>query len=145
MPVIILFNLLILALLLQFDMSYSLLRSFSIVGAVQKQFRSSVLCMSSSSTTAIAKKYLLEYKYVDNMTEKRTPYRSKHLELAQKLLASKTLIAGGAFLPAVDGALFIFSGSEDDVKRFVAEDPYVTAGLVPSYTIREWAVAVGGV
>eukprot|EP01039_Chlorochromonas_danica_P007565 gene7565-8365_t len=98
-----------------------------------------------SSSSPPKKKFLLEYQYVDNMAEKRGPYRSGHLELAQKLVKEKVIIAGGAFLPKVDGALFIFEGLPEDVENFVKHDPYVQAGLVPRYTIKEWAVAVGSI
>jgi uncharacterized protein YciI len=48
-------------------------------------------------------------------------------------------------MPDVDGALFIFTGTQQDVESFVQQDPYVKAGLVPQYSIKEWAVTLGGI
>ena len=30
-----------------------------------------------------------------------------------------------------------------DVEKFAKEDPYMAAGLVPEFTVSEWAVVVG--
>lgn len=103
--------------------------------------------LSSSSSTAeeVVKTYLLEYKYVDNMVERRTPYRTGHIALAERYISEKLIVAGGAFVPKVDGAMFIFKSKRNILEAFVKEDPYVTNGLVPEYTIREWNVVVGSV
>lgn len=91
------------------------------------------------------KTYLLEYKYVDNMVERRTLYRTGHIALAERYISEKLIVAGGAFVPKVDGAMFIFKSTRSILEAFVKEDPYVTNGLVPEYTIREWNVVVGQV
>lgn len=39
-------------------------------------------------------------------------------------------------------ALFIFT-SKDAAEKFVAEDPYVSGGIVTGHTIAEWTVVVG--
>jgi|EP01040_Poterioochromonas_malhamensis_P008798 hypothetical protein len=99
--------------------------------------------MSTTSAPPVSKKYILEYHYVENMVERRTPYRADHLANAERLLQDNILIAGGAFMPHADGALFIFSSDYETVENFVQNDPYFKAGLIPKYSIREWNVVVG--
>ena len=51
----------------------------------------------------------------------------------------------GAFADPVDGAAFVFTVEDRArVEAFVAADPYVANGLVPSWRIREWTVVIGG-
>lgn len=97
----------------------------------------------SSMTTPAPKRFILEYKYVENMLERRAPFRAEHLANAEKLLKDNALIAGGAFMPNADGAMFIFQGDYEMVESFVQNDPYYKAGLIPSYSIREWSVVIG--
>ena len=74
------------------------------------------------------------------------PHRENHLAYAS---ACPELVAGGAHKDrndAVTGGLMIFkTNSPDVVDDFAKRDPYVVAGLVPSYDIQEWIVAVGEV
>jgi uncharacterized protein YciI len=93
--------------------------------------------------SSTVRKYLLEYQYVENMVERRTPHRAEHLANAEKLLNEHILIVGGAYMPNADGALFIFQSDYDTVEAFVQNDPYYKAGLIPKYTIREWNVVIG--
>eukprot|EP00597_Dinobryon_sp_UTEXLB2267_P001094 CAMPEP_0170071548 /NCGR_PEP_ID=MMETSP0019_2-20121128/9441_1 /TAXON_ID=98059 /ORGANISM="Dinobryon sp., Strain UTEXLB2267" /LENGTH=88 /DNA_ID=CAMNT_0010280139 /DNA_START=290 /DNA_END=556 /DNA_ORIENTATION=- len=82
------------------------------------------------------------------MGEKRVPFRADHIKLAEKFVASNELVAAGAFVPNLDGALFIFKGAtaEDviaSINRFVQEDPYCREGLTVTYSWKEWSVAIG--
>lgn len=89
---------------------------------------------------------MLEYIYTDNMAEKRMPHRQAHLDHANAFVQSQALIAGGALLPEVDKGYLIFRvGNAQEVEDFVRADPYVRAGLVSSWRIREWAVAIGSI
>ena len=99
----------------------------------------------SDSTAEEVKTYLLEYKYVDNMIERRTPYRAGHIAQAELYISKEMIVAGGAFMPKVDGAMFIFKSTRSALEAFVKDDPYVVNGLVPEYNIREWNVVVGRV
>jgi len=52
---------------------------------------------------------------------------------------------GGALLEPNDSALLIFQCDHvEEVERFVEKDPYVKQGLVISYNVRPWSVAIGG-
>ena len=83
---------------------------------------------------------------MENMIEKRVPVRSTHLEYANRFVADKVLIAGGALVPDVTkGVLLLRAKTLDEVEKFAVNDPYVKQGLVRKYDISEWAVAVGGI
>ena len=89
--------------------------------------------------------YLLKYKYIPDVLEKRGPFREAHLGLAKQLIADGTCISGGptaepgAEVPT--GALFIFT-TEAAAKQFVEGDPYVSNGIVTKHSIEEWNVVV---
>ena len=88
--------------------------------------------------------YILFYNYVDNIIEKRVPFREAHLALATSFVESGELLLGGAFANPADGAILIFKvGNKAQVEAFVKQDPYVQNSLVTSWNIREWSVVVG--
>jgi uncharacterized protein len=88
------------------------------------------------------KHYVLFYRYVEDMVNKRTPFREAHLKLA-KSYEGKGLLLGGALQNPIDGALLFWEGEEQTVKTFVDSDPYVKNKLVSSYEIREINIAGG--
>ena len=101
---------------------------------------------SSSSPPSASKTFLLEYSYVADILEKRTPHRPAHLALAEGLTKEGVIVAGGATGSPPSGALFIFkAASASTVEAFVKNDPYVSAGLVTAWKVKEWTVAVGSV
>ena len=91
-----------------------------------------------------ATRYVLFYDYVENVLEKRAPFRGDHLALANEYRERGELLMAGAFADPVDGAAFVFTVDDPArVEAFVAADPYVANGLVPSWRIREWTVVIG--
>ncbi len=91
-----------------------------------------------------ATRYVLFYDYVENVLEKRAPFRGDHLALANEYRERGELLMAGAFADPVDGAAFVFAVDDPArVEAFVAADPYVANGLVPSWRIREWTVVIG--
>ena len=92
-----------------------------------------------------ATRFVLLYDYVENVIEKRAPFRADHLALANQYFERGELLMAGAFADPVDGAAFIFAVDDRArVEAFVAADPYVANGLVPSWRIRAWTVVIGG-
>ncbi len=88
--------------------------------------------------------FLLFYDYVENVVQRRAPYRNEHLGLVQTYVDNGELVLAGAFSDPVDGALLVFQ--TDDGKRieeFIEKDPYVANGLVAEYRIRQWSVVAG--
>jgi uncharacterized protein YciI len=89
--------------------------------------------------------YVLLYDYVEDVLEKRHPYREAHLNLLKGLHEEGRLAMAGAWNDPVDGAVLIFVGDDDSVVRdFVEKDPYVANGLVTKWWLREWNVVIGG-
>jgi uncharacterized protein YciI len=87
--------------------------------------------------------YALEYEVVDDYVERRKPFRSEHLALAEEAARDGRLVLAGAYAPA-DGALLVFEvPSAADVEAFVQRDPYVKNGLVKRWRVREWTVVAG--
>ncbi len=90
-------------------------------------------------------RFVLLYDYVEDVVEKRAPFRADHLALANEYLERGELQMAGAFADPVDGAAFVFTVEERArVEAFVAADPYVANGLVPSWRIKPWTVVIGG-
>jgi len=88
--------------------------------------------------------FLLFYDFVPDYLEQRAAHRDKHLELAWDLQRQGVLLLAGAFADPVDGAVLLFKCDSRSVpERFAATDPYVTAGLVTRWTVREWSTVVG--
>lgn len=86
---------------------------------------------------------ILQYQYVPDILEKRAPFRAEHIAGAKAGAEEGKIVFAGAFGDQPEGALFIFKdSSEADVKSFVQADPYVKNGLVPSFTIKPYAVVV---
>lgn len=89
--------------------------------------------------------YLLFYDYVENVVERRAPFREEHLRLAGEAKARGELLMGGAFADPVDGALLLFRVDDaSTVEAFVRNDPYVKNGIVTRWRIRPWTVVVSG-
>lgn len=85
--------------------------------------------------------YILFYDYVSDMAERRAPVRAAHLEHVAQVRAAGKLLMAGAFADPLDGAALIFDvESAQEIESFVENDPYVKAGLVPNYRIRQWMV-----
>ena len=88
--------------------------------------------------------YLLFYEADGDYAERRTPFRSAHLEYARKAVARGELVLGGALANPVDGAVLLFSGdSPAAAEQFAKSDPYVVNGVVRRWYVREWTTVVG--
>lgn len=89
--------------------------------------------------------YLLSYEYVEDMAQRRAPYRAGHLALARAAHERGELLMAGAFSDAPAGAVLLFRAEEPGVvDSFVAADPYVQNGLVTRRQVRPLQVVFGG-
>jgi uncharacterized protein YciI len=87
--------------------------------------------------------FALTYDVVDGFTDKRTPYRPQHLQLAREAAARGELLMAGA-LRDPNGALLVFRAADQTtVEAFARTDPYVVAGLVTRWAVRPWTVVIG--
>lgn len=86
--------------------------------------------------------HVLFYDYVEDILERRGPFREAHLEHAAAARDAGPLRFLGALGDPVHGALGIFRASPEEIETFAAADPYVVNGLVTSWRVEPWAVAV---
>lgn len=88
--------------------------------------------------------FILFYDYVENIVERRAPYREAHLAFVGEYVERGELVLGGAFANPADGAAIVFkTDDQEKIATFVEKDPYVVNGLVTEWRIREWTVVVG--
>ena len=84
---------------------------------------------------------LLLYVYVEDVLERRPPYRDEHLALIHSWKDDGRLLMAGPLGDPPTGAAFIFQVNDpDEVDDFVANDPYVSAGIVTSHSLERWAL-----
>lgn len=84
---------------------------------------------------------MLNYVYVDNMAEKRAPFRAAHLAHAREAAAKGDLLIGGAFEDMEHGMMLFRSSAA--AEEFGMNDPYVLNELVPHFGIRMLSAAAG--
>lgn len=88
--------------------------------------------------------FALSYDLVDDYLDRRPAFRDEHLTLARAAVDRGELRLAGAFGDPADRALLVWQTDDRSVvEDFVRHDPYVTNGLVRSWTIRQWNVVLG--
>jgi uncharacterized protein YciI len=86
---------------------------------------------------------LLMYEYVDDIIERRGPYRDAHLALLQQLKDSGTVLMAGALGDPVTGAAIVFNPCDPaEIGEYVLRDPYVVNGLVTDWKALPWTVVI---
>jgi uncharacterized protein YciI len=85
----------------------------------------------------------LFYDYVENVVERRAPYRADHITLIGRWKAEGKVTSGGALGQPPTGALIVFDVDDPaEVEAFVAADPYVLNGIVTAHRVVPWTVVV---
>src|SRR6267378_2052180 len=88
--------------------------------------------------------YALFYELVDDMVNRRVPFREEHLRLARESRERGELVLAGALAEPVDRALLVFHvDDKSKVESFARKDPYVLNGLAKKWEVRPWNVVVG--
>ena len=82
---------------------------------------------------------ILHYDYVSDIVERRAEHRAAHLELIQAFHADSRLVIAGAVGDPPSYGLLVFRDVAS-AEAFVADDPYVAAGLVTRWTVEPWNV-----
>jgi uncharacterized protein YciI len=84
--------------------------------------------------------HLLLYTYVEDMADRRGPYREAHLERirAERDGGRIVVMAGALGNPPTGGAIVFKGVDQERIEAFVAGDPYVEAGLVTSWRVERW-------
>ena len=82
--------------------------------------------------------------FVENVAEKRAPYREAHLAHLRELHEKGTLVLGGALLDPMDAGLLILrAAAREDIEAILASDAYAQNGIWTKIVVREWNVVVG--
>jgi uncharacterized protein YciI len=85
--------------------------------------------------------HILFYDYVEDVAERRGPYREAHLARIGAEREAGRVVMAGALGDPPHGAAIVFAGCEPEViEAFAAADPYVEAGLVTARRIERWTV-----
>jgi len=87
--------------------------------------------------------HVLFYDYVEDVLERREPYRGDHLELLQQWKDDGRLVSAGPLGKPPSGAMFVFLVDDAAVvDEYVAADPYVDGGIVTAHRLVPWTVVV---
>ncbi len=88
--------------------------------------------------------YLLIYDLSDDYLTRRGEFRGVHLNLAWAAYERGELVLGGALGEPVDRAILMFKGeTSKGAEDFARADPYVTNGLIKTWSVRPWLTVVG--
>ena len=86
---------------------------------------------------------LLMYEYVEDILERRGPYRDAHIATLEALKNDGRVIMAGATGDPVTGALIIFAPCDPaEVGEYVLRDPYYVAGLITDWRAVTWNVVI---
>jgi uncharacterized protein len=79
------------------------------------------------------------YEYVEDIAERRGPYREEHLErIRAGKDAGRITMAGALGDPPVAGAIVFRGLDRDQIQEFVHADPYYQAGLIRTWRAELW-------
>jgi uncharacterized protein len=85
--------------------------------------------------------YILFYDYVENMGERRAPYREEHLARINEWRDQGKIRLAGALGSPPHGAAIVFELDDAaEVDRFAEDDPYNRAGLITARRIEPWTL-----
>ncbi len=85
--------------------------------------------------------HLLLYEYVEDVLERRGPYREAHLaRIRAERDAGHIAMAGALGDPPTGGAIVFHDVEREQIEAFVHADPYVEAGLVTTWRVQRWNV-----
>ena len=83
--------------------------------------------------------HLLLYDYVQDMADRRGPYREAHLGRIRAGQDEGRIVMAGALGDPPQGAAIVFKGAtRDEIEQFIQDDPYVEADLVTKWYIERW-------
>lgn len=85
---------------------------------------------------------LVFYDYVDDILERRGPYRDDHLGRLRAAKEAGVVVAAGALGDPVTGAVIIVAADAAAAEALIKDDPYVANGLVTGWRIVPWNVVV---
>jgi uncharacterized protein YciI len=85
--------------------------------------------------------FILFYDYVENMGERRGPYREEHLARINEWRDQGKITMAGALGSPPHAAAIVFEVDDAaEIERFAEDDPYVKAKLVTARRIEPWTL-----
>lgn len=85
--------------------------------------------------------HILFYDYVEDVLERRGPYREAHLAAIRAEREAGRVVMAGAIGDPPYGAVIVFGdGEHSSIEAFARSDPYVQAGLVSAWRVEPWNV-----
>lgn len=90
--------------------------------------------------------WAIEYRYDEAQDQERAEVRPEHRAYLASLMDAGVMLAYGRFDDdGAPGALLLAEALDANaVEAYLADDPYMRAGLVGSHTVRPWAGIVRG-
>jgi uncharacterized protein len=86
---------------------------------------------------------VLIYELAPDYLERRGALREEHLALIMAAHERGDLQQAGALSEPFDRALLVWSTDDESVvDAFIAADPYVSNGLVTSWSVRTWNTVI---
>lgn len=84
---------------------------------------------------------ILFYDYVEDILERRAPYREGHLAGIRAERDAGRVVMAGALGDPPHGAVIVFEGVESEaIEDFARSDPYMQAGLIAGWRVEPWNV-----
>jgi uncharacterized protein len=83
--------------------------------------------------------YVLIYAYVQDVLERRAPYREAHLTKIAEAREDGRIVMAGPIGDPPNGALIVFA-TREAAEEFVPSDPYFEGGVVTEWRVEPWAV-----
>jgi len=117
-----------------------LVRSCRLSGPIAARARLLARCLRKAYGLRVY--FLLECVLADDYEQARAPYRPEHLRLLQAAADTGSLVFAGALADPSDRSLLVWTNREDAM-RFTRHDPYVANGVVLSFEVRAWNIAIG--
>jgi uncharacterized protein len=82
---------------------------------------------------------VLIYSYVEDVLERRAPYREAHLALIGAAKKDGRIVMSGPIGDPPNGALIVFT-TREAAEEFVGVDPYVEGGVVTEWRVEPWTL-----
>ena len=87
--------------------------------------------------------FAVVYTFADNEAV-RLETRPKHREYLKTLLDAGNIVLSGPFVDDTGALLVIEADSREEVEGFLANDPYLDAGVVDNAMVKEWNIVMRG-
>jgi uncharacterized protein YciI len=87
--------------------------------------------------------HVLFYDYVEDVVERRAPFREAHLAVARAYKEAGKIVMAGALGQPPSGAMFVFLVDDPaEIEAFVEADPYVRNDIVTGHRVVPWTVVI---